>query len=79
MVGRMQPLSERQQDEVRALIALMKDPRYWRDQDPELIRSVRSGLRRIFVGSPPADPPAKSLGEIVPRRLQPAKREPAFG
>lgn len=28
----------------------MKDPRYWREQDPEVLRTVRQGLRRIYRG-----------------------------
>lgn len=65
----MQPLSGRQQDEVRALIALMKDPRYWRDQDPELLRTVRAGFRRIYLDGPPAGSRDGSLGAVVPRRV----------
>lgn len=38
--------SERQ--EVKRLIALMRDPRYWRDQDPELQRLVRDGFTRLY-------------------------------
>ena len=67
----MQALSVRQQDEVRALIALMKDPRYWRDEDPELIQTVRAGLRRIFLGGPPAASRDGALGDVVPQRAPP--------
>ena len=68
----MQSLSAQQRHEVRALIALMKDPRYWRDQEPELVRMVHTGLRRIFRARTPAPAGQVSLGAIVPRRLQPA-------
>lgn len=36
------PLSENQLKE------LMRDPRYWRDRDPEIIEKVRQGFRRLF-------------------------------
>ena len=27
---------------------MMRDPRYWRDQDPELVEKVREGFRRLY-------------------------------
>ena len=27
---------------------LMRDPRYWRDQDPEIVERVRDGFRRLY-------------------------------
>jgi Phage T7 capsid assembly protein len=30
------------------LSALMRDPRYWRDRDPELIAKVTEGFRRLY-------------------------------
>lgn len=40
---------------VKRLIALMRDPRYWRDGDPEVRRIVHSGFRRLYgrKASPP--------------------------
>lgn len=49
----MQYLNASQRDEVRRLISLMKDPKYWREQDPEVVRTVRVGLRRIYRGEEP--------------------------
>lgn len=31
-----------------ALKQLMRDPRYWRDQDPQVVDRVREGFRRIY-------------------------------
>jgi hypothetical protein len=47
-----------EQGEVKRLIALMRDPRYWRDQDPEMQRMVREGLRRLYGLPPRRQPPA---------------------
>jgi hypothetical protein len=33
---------------VKRLIALMRDPRYWRDGDPEVRRIVHSGFRHLY-------------------------------
>lgn len=30
------------------LKALMRDPRYWRDQDPSIVEQVREGFRRLY-------------------------------
>lgn len=30
------------------LKALMRDPRYWRDQDPTIVEQVREGFRRLY-------------------------------
>lgn len=30
------------------LKAMMKDPRYWRDQDPAIVEKVREGFRRLY-------------------------------
>lgn len=40
----MMPVSE---DDVRAL---MRDPRYWRDRDPTVVRRVRDGFQRLYPG-----------------------------
>ena len=32
----------------KALKKLMRDPRYWRDNDPELVAKVRDGFRRLY-------------------------------
>jgi hypothetical protein len=39
---------ERERQEVRRLIGLMKSPAYWRDRDPEVVRAVRTGFRRLY-------------------------------
>jgi hypothetical protein len=36
------------QHEVRRLIDLMKDPRYWRDNDPSVLSDVRSGFKNLY-------------------------------
>jgi hypothetical protein len=33
-----------------ALKQLMRDPRYWRDQDPEVVNRVRTGFRNLYRG-----------------------------
>ncbi len=39
---------ELEPQEVKRLVALMKDPRYWRDRDPEIERILRAGFRRLL-------------------------------
>lgn len=36
------------QDDVKRLIEVMRNPRYWRDRDPELLRLVELGFRTIY-------------------------------
>jgi hypothetical protein len=31
-----------------ALSQMMRDPRYWRDRDPEVIAKVTEGFRRLY-------------------------------
>ena len=37
-----------QTQEVRRLIGLMRSPAYWRDRDPEIVRTVRTGFKRLY-------------------------------
>ncbi len=30
------------------LTAMMRDPRYWRDREPEFVRRVKDGFGRLF-------------------------------
>ena len=41
--GRMTPL-----DDEKTLRQLMQDPKYWRDQDPELVERVAAGFKRLY-------------------------------
>ncbi len=36
------------QDDEQALKKLMQDPKYWRDQDPELLKRVEAGFKRLY-------------------------------
>lgn len=37
--------------EEEALREMMRDPRYWRQRDPELVNKVRDGFRKLVGGS----------------------------
>ncbi len=39
---------EWEKEEVRRLIGLMRSPAYWRDRDPEVVRTVRAGFKRLY-------------------------------
>jgi hypothetical protein len=41
---------EWEKQEVRRLIGLMRSPAYWRDRDPEVVRTVRTGFKRLYGG-----------------------------
>lgn len=32
----------------QALCNLMKDPRYWKQQDPEMVKRVKKGFKRLY-------------------------------
>ncbi|MDR1826475.1 MAG: hypothetical protein LBQ49_02160 [Rickettsiales bacterium] len=32
----------------RELRAMMKDPKYWRDQDPEFVRKIEAGFKKLY-------------------------------
>jgi hypothetical protein len=36
--------------EIRRLVTLMRDPRYWRDRDPTLVRAVTQGFKQLHQG-----------------------------
>ncbi len=36
------------QKEEKELRNLMKDPRYWKDQDPEMVKRVEEGFKRLY-------------------------------
>lgn len=38
----------------RQLSEMMRDPRYWRDRDPEMIREVTEGFEELYPNCPPA-------------------------
>jgi hypothetical protein len=42
--------------EVKRLIDLMKDPRYWHADDPAILRDVRAGFKQLWTDAMPADP-----------------------
>ena len=31
-----------------ALRTMMKDPKYWRDQDPEYVRKIENGFKKLY-------------------------------
>jgi hypothetical protein len=41
--------------EVKRLIDLMKDPRYWHADDPAILRDVRAGFKQLWGDATPAD------------------------
>jgi hypothetical protein len=51
---------EFEKQEIRRLIALMKSSAYWRDRDPDVMREVRIGFRRLY--GKPAEPTAPAQG-----------------
>ena len=40
--------NDRRRDDLKYLFAVMRNPRYWRDRDPELLRLVELGFRHIY-------------------------------
>lgn len=36
------------QEEEKRLRTLMKDPRYWKQQDPEIVKRVEEGFKRLY-------------------------------
>jgi hypothetical protein len=62
----MSARTELERQEVKRLIALMKDPRYWHADDPAILRDVRDGFKQLWDQGPPAD-----------RRAEPAGTEPS--
>ena len=63
------------QHEVRRLIDLMKDPRYWRDNDPSVLSDVRSGFKSLYGKPDPRRPrDSQAAAETALRRLQAAAR-----
>ena len=48
--------------EIRRLVTLMRDPRYWRDRDPALVRAVTQGFKQLHQGQhgrPDEHPPSR--------------------
>jgi hypothetical protein len=41
--------------EVKRLIDLMKDPRYWHADDPAILRDVRDGFKQLWGDVAPAE------------------------
>jgi len=56
----MRHATEFERQEVKRLITLMRDPRYWRDKDPEVRRTVHTGFKRLY-GRHPRDPGGRSM------------------
>ena len=44
----MKGAMDTRQEDVKRLIAVMRNPRYWRDRDPELLRLVELGFKKIY-------------------------------
>jgi hypothetical protein len=44
----MRALHDHRGDDLKRLIAATRNPRYWRDRDPELLRLVEMGFRQIY-------------------------------
>lgn len=40
--------TERYEKDEKELKALMKDPRYWKQQDPEMVKRVEEGFKRLY-------------------------------
>jgi hypothetical protein len=63
----MSARTELEKEEVKRLIALMKDPRYWHADDPAILRDVRDGFKQLWDQPSPAD------GRIEPRPAEPSR------
>jgi hypothetical protein len=51
------------------LIQMMRDPRYWKDRDPQVVTAVREGFDRLYCGAPvPSGQDLKALGAIILKR-----------
>jgi hypothetical protein len=44
----MSARTELDSQEVKRLISLMKDPRYWHADDPAILRDVRNGFKQLW-------------------------------
>ena len=53
----MSAQNDLERQEVKRLIMMMKDPRYWRDHDPEVLHSVRAGFKRLYGPPKGTEPP----------------------
>lgn len=55
------------------LDALMRDPRYWRDRDPAVVKQVTEGFNRIYGITPPAAPAvsAPAAPEVMRAKILP--------
>ena len=62
----MSARTELERQEVKRLIALMKDPRYWHANDPAILRDVRDGFKQLWDQRPTAD------GRAEPPRTEPS-------
>jgi hypothetical protein len=47
LAGGAEPPAELTED---ALVQMMRDPRYWRQRDPELVARVTAGFRKLYAG-----------------------------
>jgi hypothetical protein len=63
----MSARTELERQEVKRLIALMKDPRYWHADDPAILRDVRNGFKQLWDQSAPAD------GVTEPAEVEPPR------
>jgi hypothetical protein len=63
----MSARTELEKEEVKRLIALMKDPRYWHADDPAILRDVRDGFKQLWDQRSPAD------GRIELRPAEPSR------
>jgi hypothetical protein len=55
----MSARTELERQEVKRLISLMKDPRYWHADDPAILRDLRNGFKQLWDQSLPADSRAR--------------------
>jgi hypothetical protein len=62
----MSARTDLEREEVKRLIALMKDPRYWHADDPAILRDVRDGFKQLW------DQPAPPDGRAEPARTEPS-------
>jgi hypothetical protein len=61
----MSARTELERQEIKRLISLMKDPRYWHADDPAILRDVRHGFKQLW------DQPSPAQDRIGPRDTEP--------
>jgi hypothetical protein len=51
----MSARTDQERREVKRLIDLMKDPRYWHADDLAILRDVRAGFKQLWTDATPGD------------------------